>query len=217
MTIGDILTHVKEELNKGDALTDAQILRYIRQAIRILEMKYDWDFLEKKLDVELAANALSLTLPDRVKRIRNFILQTPQPAGDLYYLKKKDSVHPASTTAYIQPDRNESYLYYTILGGTPSLVTFETPFSVAVSCAVYYDQYTDTPALVEASTSSLSTLYPDLLLASVFVAIAPFVREFELGTYYQGIAADLLNTAMLEQLNNENSNTPARLNYGRVN
>lgn len=206
-TLSEFHTIVRNELNKGTTL-DTQIPQKVRQAARLLEDNYEFDFNKIYESFSLTASDTSYPTPARFKSMVFFRLDYDDEE-DFRYLTKVD---PRQVTSY-STDPLVRPVGWWLSGATT--IYFDAEFSASTAAEWQYNRYSDWP-----TTASDYVLTPTLLekaevslLAMTMVLFGPHIRNQELHQQWKDVLADSLRILTGAHMTNEQGGMSPKMEY----
>lgn len=206
MQLSDLILDIKDELNKGAAVTDAQVTTQIKNALNLLELEQSWEYMDRFVTFTFditSAEPRALAFPARLKSFEFF--RIIKDNGKFHYLDEKNPREFTSIETAI-PD-------FYFKDGMEFIWVDNIPDKNYVG-EISYSQFTRfensetfEPWLFEAAPTLIK--YNALLLMT-----AGFLREPELGKVYEKFATRALKAALDTNYELKYSNHKMQMGFG---
>ena len=188
MNLAAIRTEIKDELNKGTAITDDQITRHIARSLNMNELKQTWEYMDRFVTLTFditSEEPRTLVMPERLKAFEFF--RIIKDDGEFHYLDEKNPREFTSVETRIPDFYFKDGMQFIWVDNTP-----DKNYIAEISYfqfTKFQDEDTFEPWLFEAAPVLI--VYDTLRLIA-----AGFLRETELGNTYKEFAADALKAAL---------------------
>lgn len=199
---------VSRELNKGTSL-DSYIPDKVRQAGRLLEDNYAFNYMETYQSFSLTDGMRSFALPARFKSMIFFRLAYDDE-DDYRYLKKVD---PRQVTK-VSTDPEDRPIAWWLSGGDSAWLDAEiSTTATGIDAEIFYKRYSSWPTSPYASTPDILERGEVALMAQTMVLFGPFIRNPELHQQWKDILADALRILTGSDMNQEQGGANPAMGY----
>lgn len=204
-TLAEFHTQIKNELNKGSAL-DTYIPDKVRQAARMLEDNYEFDYMKTYQSFTLLDGVRAFELPARFKSMIFFRLSFSDE-DDYRYMKKVD---PRQVTRVSTDPEDRPIGWW--LDGNES-IRLDAEMQEDTPAEIYYNRYSVWPTSPYASTPGILERGEVALLQQTMILFAPFIRNAELHQQYKDGLMDSLRILTGSQMTNEQGDASPKMEY----
>ena len=205
MQLSAIVAEIQDEINKGSAVTDAQVRTHVQGALALLEMETDWYYMHQFSSGTIDADGVNprrISLPSRPKKLD--ALRITKEDGKFKYLDEVEyedltEIKTKEPTGYYR--EGTSYLW---LDNTP---IYDHPYEIAYwGFTTWSDADTFEPWLFDVAQPTVKY--------NALVLLSSFLREPELGQQHAAISARALEAALNMNENFVYGNMPIRMGFG---
>ena len=204
MDLATLRLDIRDELNKGSVITDAQIDRHIQQALTALELKHGWGYMDRFVTFTIdaaAAEPRAIPYPSRVKSFEfiRFVLAD----GRYHNLR---GISPSDITK-VEVELPSGYFV-----DSDQYIWFDNIPGENYSGEMSYKQFTLWVA-DDAFEPWLFKYASHLVKYQALMFMAAFVREAELATIYKALRDEALTDALRADEELEYANQPMSMLY----